>query len=475
VSQRIADEKPGLDFSEYAIALHFVAETDAVGVERKDPSRSDINFKSFEDDILSYAYRATPPFTSEVVDVGESLRDLVLCFPPSISYEAEGERVTLHVAGSLADDRERTIAIRASRTDFSSGVSVLHVVFVPGQPSCTLNEYDIVKLTKLWEHSEAVGMGEHGEAVSMAELLTLQTTDSARRERSVFQLAEEVFRLTGSARHTEDDPRAPRLGSIQLANVREWDAIEASINSLDATSTQDLSVELIGVGGVVQGLLDFTQIGVGELTDVFDLVHVDKRGLLGMHKATIVAIEKSARVYRQTRETLGMSPYLLLPQAVLLHNEWLLHSAEKAAEEAVRAVGAEKGKSLTDKLAGAEHKMRIALDVAYVPNVFHYPAERGLYAQGSRSRALRDRRRKLQGQLAAVSGWWREEIARRRERADDWRNFLLALIGAIGLAAAVYPVLEDIHVGVWPRVVASLVLALLASSVYAWLQWRPRR
>lgn len=470
MTERAVYEKPGLEFGEYAIALHFVARTEAIPRERRNRSRSDINFKSFEDDILSYSFRRAPPFTSEVVDVDAPLTNLLLEFPQTISYEAEGANVTLHRADRPGGDQGRNVQIRASRSDFSSGVSVLHLVFMPGGPDGSLNEYDIVKLIKLWEHGE---LWKDGKAVSMAELITLRSRDPARAELSLSQLAEAVFRLDTSASPGEDEPRTPRLGSIQLVDVKEWEAIADSIRSLDEASTQELSLQVIGVGGIVQGLLDFAEIGVGELMDVFDLVDVGRRGMSGIHKGTVVSIAKSDRVYRQTKDTLGATPYLLLPQAVLLHNEWLLGSAQRAAEEASAAVK-EPRKSLVRTLVDAEHEMRRALDVDYLPNVFHYSAERSLYTEGTRSRALRDRRRKLQGQLAEVNGWWREAIADRQKSADNWRNLLLTLIAAIGLAAAIYPVLEDFHVGVWVRVAVSLTIALLVSGLYAWLQWRQR-
>jgi GNAT superfamily N-acetyltransferase len=443
---RLESESPALDVPQYAIALHFEAPQGEVHLARKKWRESDINFRSFEEDILSYSYRNMPPFSSEVVEVPKELATLVLQFPKQLDYEAEGDRVRLRCPYASSGFREREVRIMASRTDFESGISVLHLVLVPGERDGTLNEYDLVKIAKLWEH---------GEAIDMTSKVTLRSKQSAGPAVSIACFASMLFRC--------ESLREPKLGTVQLVQVEEWKKILESLDTAD--DKDEYWSKVVGVGGIVQALLDFKHVDPGEVADVFAPLQPVDDGLLGIHKGTLVSVAQIDRVYKQTQETIGMSPYLLLPQAVLLHNELQLDLAQEAAQ------GAE-DTSHWVSLRNAEKRMRHALEVEYLPNIFHYSCERQLYVAGSVSRGLTYRRTKLRGRLEEVSASLQAEITQRREKRDDLRNDVLAAIAAIGLAATIKPLVDDLITRGWSSVLISVAIVL--PLFFAYIGFRRR-
>jgi len=85
---------------------------------------------------------------------------------------------------------------------------------------------------------------------------------------------------------------------------------------------------VVAVGGVLQGLLDFEEIGAAELSDVFGEAEIDDDSLLAFHKGTLLSISiEGGERDEELARPIGISPYLAVPHAVLLHNEQRIKSA----------------------------------------------------------------------------------------------------------------------------------------------------
>ena len=131
-----------------------------------------------------------------------------------------------------------------------------------------------------------------------------------------------------------------RVGTIKLTLP---DRTESRQLFADAQAIRELSDHgpkpdsdrwrrVVAVGGVLQGLLDFEDIGPAELSDVFGEAELDDDSLLAFHKGTLLSISIAGEKAAEKRETklaipIGISPYLAVPHAVLLHNEQLVKSA----------------------------------------------------------------------------------------------------------------------------------------------------
>jgi len=164
-----------------------------------------------------------------------------------------------------------------------------------------------------------------------------------------------------------------------------------------------------------------------------------------MERSCERALEVGMRSY-------GVSPYLLIPHAVMLHNEEQLERAATAARHA-------ESRHFRD-LQDAKTTMHEALDRAFLPDVFHYSMERELYESGHASRGLAFREQQLRLRSEQVSSDYDIKINTRRGIADDVRNGLLLVVSYTSYRAA------------FPGAPQAAVLGALVGLSVLYLVWR---
>jgi hypothetical protein len=517
-------ETPMLSFDTYGIAFHYLLPR--ISRTQSHSIRSSSAFRSFERDLLSWSFRERPPFWSAVVEVPEELSRLQLVLPNVVRYEAEGAFKWLLVNpgdGSSGSERRRAVRLSASLTVFSSGgedgddTAVLHLVLSPDRSesgrdgatvACALSEWDLVTLIKLWEGGEGV---DDSETDRLSERVWFASL-SDECPRTLAELAEEVFRVplrlkeggtmdvTSRARPREGRAaclRAPRAGTVQLltgapSGEVDWVALFGALAdrygghgvAAPAEGAAKLDAQVCAVAGILQGLLDFRDIATDELGDAFQSgptldparrsVRLDDGLVLGIHKGTLLDITEDCRVYRRASAEVGISPYLIVPHAVLLYNNHLLEVAEEAYHPRRQTV------------AETETAMRGALEGRYLANVFHYPLERYLFEVGMASRGLTDRKASLERRLAQVSGEARDSRDRRQHQFEKRVNYYVLALAGLQIMA-VFSLLDASFspeflsglaatIGLrnrpwlgWVRLVGPVVLPVLVGVVVAYL------
>jgi hypothetical protein len=432
------DEEPVLEFERYGIAFHFVSR----GARPETLPPASEQLASFERDLLAYSYREDPPFSSRGHHVPTEFRVVSFQNSRELRYVSEGRTMTL-VADS---ERKRHMRVRASMTTFQSGVVVRHLVLTPAPAphDSTLTEYDVIKLIKLWEGGEDV----EGPFAGMGVQRCMRFAG-----RTIGELAAAVFGDPDLANEQ------PRTGTVQLiASNAKWDTLWRAAQDVTEFSRakpkdwERVRPHVESVAGIVQGLVDFREIDVDELADVFAGVEVDEDGLSGLSKGTLLTIGTEDRALEVGLRSFGVSPYLLIPHAVLLQNEEQLH---RAAREAQRA----QSRHFVD-LEAAQIAMHDALDRSYLPNVFHYSSERALHDQGHESRGLTFRAHELRQLLGNVETTYDVKLNKRRGIADDVRNGLLLVVSYTSYRAA------------FPHAPAAAVLVGLIAISVLYLVWR---
>jgi GNAT superfamily N-acetyltransferase len=444
-------EQPAFWIGSYSVAFHFVT----CGEPREPPEASE-QFASFERDLLAYSNRDQPPFSSTAIHVPDPCRHVRIEFSREMRYVSEGRACTL-----VADPAQqpRDLRLRASKTRFRSGVTVWHLVLTPaeGRSHTRLSEFDLIKLAKLWEGGEAVRGEYPGQGVETCVRFLADGNEWTLRD-----LAASVF--GGDFRE-----RAPKAGILQLivdeAEHRSWRDLWRALQKAQEESGVDVSMPLRnktqrrlaeGVGGVIQGLVDFEEIDDQELREVYAAIDIGEDGIQGIHKGTLMHMGISDRPREVGERSFGISPYLLVPHAVLVHNEELLRQASEAAGNGTQA-------RHLGELEAELRKVQFALEHC-LSNVFHYPGERHIYERGSLSRGIDVREGELRTQLSALRGKWDEKANRRRGIADDVRNGLLLVLSYASFRQA-FPGVDD-----WILVAGLAVL----TSVYLVWRWRDR-
>jgi hypothetical protein len=430
---RTRREEPVLTFRRFAIAFHLVATVaeddpdrprEATGRSDEAQARAERGLASYEDDMLLYAHRDDAPFTTRIVP--SDIQTLTVLFPPELVYESEGNIRHLQCDGAGDVGRKRLFRVTLAETEFKSErLAVLSVVLTPsvvGAEDSVLNEYDVIKLVKLWEGGE----GALGAPSAIAEEGDPNVSfDTGRGERATLhELAVQAFpgwRPLGPA----EDPCSPagrafaavttarkgyRVGTVELELApNPWThelfgdiAMLGKHGEAPNRDPEGLRWDrVVAVGGILQGLLDFVRIEDYELADVFAEVDVDPDGeeLRAFHKGTLLSLSAEAEPQpeheadgsdEERAQPMGVDAYLAVPNIVLLYSEQRLKSARLcvnnlAARQQVRfgdriAIGAtENGLSTVARMLAQQ-----------LPDVFHYPSERDLQQRGRESRGLGD-------------------------------------------------------------------------------------
>jgi hypothetical protein len=430
-------EQPKLAFREYAIAFHVAAVWCGEGEPPHADSPEERALESYEDDMLLFAHRDEPPFRTRIVQ--SDLEQVTVGFTPMLSYEAEGREKRLGAARP-----SRSFGVVLGETVFPrSGVvlehtrgplAVLTLVLTPGEE---VDEYEVIKLAKLWEGGESVGAPS-----AIREGTDLWFDDHQTLHALLQRAFPDWLPLDYAEKGKETGARRGyRVGTLELYVQRErWrKKLFADLAMLkrqrEAPKDDAHWDRAVAVGGILQGLLDFRAIKDYELADVFAEIDIDPEDeeMRAFHKGTLLALaaEEDADPEEEERPSpLGVDPYLAVPNIVLLHNEQRLKSARRREADLSARQRRQRrelfaGVAITTTENGLSDMARLlAQDL---PNVFHYSSERRLQKRGRQSRGLDDLNTFVRLRMEDLSNVLQSRVRNR----DRWTAVLGIAVGVV--------------------------------------------
>ena len=478
-------EDPKLAFRRYAIAFHLAAAWCLEGEPPGAEERAERAMESYEDDMLLYAHRDDAPFRTRVT---EPIRQVSVGFAPEVTYEAEGRSKQVRCAGAGEAGRLRRFAVFLGETPFKRSdtvidrkrhpLGILTLVLTPLDPpaeASELNEYDLIKLVKLWEGGESV------EALSaIVEGDDLWFATRAGERATLHDLAVRAFPgwqpLDYSERGGKTSARKGyRVGTIELELPRSSDWTEGLLDDIAKIKRSREAPEesarwdrVVAVGGILQGLLDFREIEDYELADVFAHIDVDLEDetMRAFHKGTLLSLsgEADPKDKEERPSPLGVDPYLAVPNIVLLHNEQRLKSARRLEGElSIRQRGPVRellSRAAINATENGLNEMARLLDQD-LPNVFHYKSERRLEKRGRELRGLDDLNTFMRLRMDDLSSVLQSRVRRR----DRWTAVLGIAVGVV-TAFLVQQAIQGRPL--WLIVVAAVALF----GVFLWLRDR---
>lgn len=329
-----------LKLHQAAVALQF-ALTDAIPeAVRSCAAETEYcpHFHSYEKDLLSHAFRTPPPVRSYCVPhaAGDAEPAYVLAahlrLPHRLRFRTEGETLERHRLGPAT----LPVSLSFNRSDFlQSGRSILNlVVHIDQRVSGTaFGEYELLCLGKLWgapDESETWLVEDDDEGV------WFEIGDARLRPHEVAAryLGAASDRPIGGCLQIVFSECGEQALACTVAEGPHAVTTRALIDALNAIQQEDaapperrLHPALNAVGCLLQNILDLENVDLNELEDMLDGVNTSRSAVTAIHRNTLFAITVNDRLFDDLADTLGMSPYLLLPQAALLHNERVLFEA----------------------------------------------------------------------------------------------------------------------------------------------------
>jgi hypothetical protein len=534
VTRRQEEDWP-LDFVRAHVCLHLLVKAG----ERKTNRRQTRSIGSYERDMLAYAFRDNPPFVTYQLP---NLGPLTAEFPEHLRFVSEDEQISLE----CPPKRTRLeLDVLAHVTQFvDSRIRVLHLALRPNPDERRMSVYDLVKLVKLWEGGErvvpTVRFAAGGVALDSAGFdVAAEDPEDPRLATQVrdtlsalvrWALGDEQAELLDQPAHRSDAGPGTRpsgycVGTLDLLldnglmyefsqTVRQFVTEPGAYARFDLPESGRVGPQrhaavpfaarwrmLVAVGGLLQGLLDFPSIAVDELHDVYlsaldarewsaPAPHMRQQTLVALHKGTLLSVGPLAK--RSAEWSTWVSPYLLLPHAIALHNQERIRTADRIAQTALLARperpnagdGSSSSSSTADDAADpstaagyrsgsaptvgqARQRLTEAQEAVdqFIPNIFHYPSERALYDKCHTSRAITDLRQEVKDALPLS-----REVLDNRER----RHALVLLI--LGITLSVLATLEGYLLKtdqVFVRLPADFALASIPAVLYVcFFLWR---
>jgi hypothetical protein len=378
---------PRLQLSDAAICFHFV---EGLGHSRPVDTllRELASYKcpvlhSMETDLLSRAYRMrrlfrtvcmTQPETASSPG-GDAGLDVEITFPPRVAFRSENRVEERH--WPLRTRKVR--AYLAATFFFRARVLVWHLTLKadsrssPDDAQRWLDELDLIALLKLADdgaeqESEFVPGGSAAVHFPLEHEIRFRLGDA----RPALSLSLSALLDVAAARARERFPDVPTPSSASASQAATVQILSWPIQSASPMFAGTGTLEREAMCGVVTGILDFDEIDEAEARDTLTPSVPLENALLRIHRGLLVHIAQDDRSARTVAGSVGISPYLIIPHATVLCNEYLLHQVEGRAlqDEEPRSAGA---------LSGAVKALEDTLRRKWVPNAFFYSTEQKLY------------------------------------------------------------------------------------------------
>ena len=476
-------ESPVLALRDVGVCLHYVEPCDTRPRGLVYPH--DNVMESMELDLLSYRFQDPPPFGSrtEHVRTAPHLQrrphnrwPIVIEFPPSVVYHSEGRAPEL-----LCEQPERPAELLISSTRFlNCGTRIWHLVITP-RPGESFSEFDLIKLIHLYDgRTERTGLhlsirfrlGDSGtERVTAAELPRLLGLPVAGGRPELKCGTLEC--LIGDHAAIDANDGNPCLTVFEtLRHAREPDGAAAG-RQLKTWMEQDCVERRIIMAycGIVTGIFDFDKIDDEEVLDTLEPTFAESSAFLRIHRRTLLSIAEDDRSMRECWNSVGISPYLIIPHAVLLYNETLVDSAERTLDAALGDDDAALA-TLTDAYTYADRH----LNTLYLPNVFNYITERTLFEAGQECRGSNARRNAVLAKLDELKGSIEIVREQERNRGQVIIQVLLAVISVLQIKGVIAEIFDwrQQHLGVW-LALSAVILLLIGVVWWSYHKGLPQR
>ena len=429
---------PRLRLEDFALTWHFVEllddgpETDALLREVR--ALKCPVFHSMESDLLSRAYRTrrlfrtvclTKPAPPAPADSEAGLA-VEIEFPRRIAFQSENRREERR----WPRRRRRARALLAPTFFFDARLIVWHLTLkvdagLPAEDAGRwFDELDLITLLKLTDDA--------ADQEFVRVPADDATTERSVAESIVFRLVEDggaPFDVNGLLRAVAAVARA-RLGDAPTPQ-RALPPAAATVELLgwDVERRRPFfgvadPIAREALCGIIAGILDFDELDDAEARDMLTpSVELDD-AFLRVHRETLVYVAQDDRAARTVAGTVGISPYLILPHAAAVCDDWLLRPFESPVMPDAGAV---------NELSLAVKRREDALRTRWVPNPFFYPTEQRLYERALVEGGTAARRAKEEERLLELKT--RLQLAHEAQRAK-FEAIVQGLLGAIAVVSA---------------------------------------
>ncbi len=320
------------------------------------------------------------------------------------------------------------------------------------------NEYEIIKLISLYD-GRSENTGPYKPENTSAEC-KLANDIKFEYNSTTYSILELIEQLTVDQGNKQTDLAQPKLelksGTIQI--LADEEVMEPLLTAVKARREDDKEAHLLiiqamqdcrrkgkilrSLSGIAIGIFDFEETDVEEILDTFEPSFSDSSVFIKFNRCTLLSIAMTDRALEASK--IGVSPYLIIPHAVIIHNEKLIEMAMAKITKAEEMVDKRDfyGCQALLTLNQIEKCYELAnryMHRWYLPMIFNYPTETTLFSQGHIKRGTIEKYKIAQTRLKELHSQIVSLWELRRGFGAAIIATLLTLISALQLI----PILKD--------------------------------
>lgn len=399
-------EIPSHEFGCVSVTFHFVE-----GIVSEESSENVMpeleycrHFSSFERDLLNFQNQKNLPFATVLAKPN---LPAILVLPGIYSYVSEGKVNTL-----LSERNETDVRVSVSYSLVRlSNRRIWHLTVSPAKEKF-FTEYDIIKLSSLFGSSQEKSTAKHDLRFRLAKPgeTNLKPADFVKE---IADLSEKVLlRPSGSGIVEIDSTKF----SLNLESFYEIFTLQERTFFPDEKTKQLAKA----VCGILLGIFDFNRMDEEEIFDTIQPLMPSELSLMVLCRGTLFKISENDEIMKTVSESILVSPYLLIPSAVLAYNEDLLIRAKNILTESL----SEKKKTSLKSLETGQATVTRFVNYIYLEDLFQYPTENLIVKQGNSQRGLTTLKLNIQNRLTEL----KSKIESKRSNFTLFTDSVIALV-----------------------------------------------
>ncbi len=374
-------------------------------------------FNSYETDLMSYCYQdfeKRPVQTSHI----KMLENVEILMPQAYRYSSEGVyyyRVSEHISFP--------VSLAFSRSINNSGTVEL-VNMVVNYEGEGVGEFDLIKLI--------TAFGSKQEGYTPSECIRFRCMDTGR----VYTCCELLKERAGENEYIQLHSGVTELDITRIQTLDGDLVFESLEDFMEIPTSNAFPAETDWnkvMCGIILGIMDHQRMNGGEIYDTFKPVNIRQNSFMIISRGHLLKME-----YDEESEKIDkilMSPYLLIPSAVLCINELILDHNELMLNTPIKDTSSYYLKSV--RLSN--HIMEIAksLGSEYYQELFQYESEQNILQIGSTQRGHERRREHLNGRLDEQHTLLDSYRSKHEMTSDTIESMLLLVLAVMQVVSAV--------------------------------------
>jgi hypothetical protein len=381
----VPGEFPKYKFSKVSVTWHVIENLSEEQAGKKDREPCE-TFCSYERDLMNFQGQRQPPFSTRLIARGFD-NQAIIKFPDFYEYISEGRKQRL-----FTNNPEINVNIALSCTNFhNSRIRIWSFTITPGYGE-EFSEYDIIKLATLFSSRQ-----ENCNLKDNIRILTSPNGTEFKPESYLLKFGswrqKPEFQFTGTGIIQIDSNETSGEGAEckdSFAVLYSSFSAKPEINTifLEEKYNNDLYFRdlLNSMCGITLGIFDFNRMGSQEVTDTLRPINVCLDSFMILARGALISISSEDEILKEVYNTIGVSPYLLIPSVFLTFNEHIVSLGKKNVDSVLD------NEPSSQPITKLEKSLRDSLNLSnkYLIPPFQYPTEQNIEREGNRQRNIEE-------------------------------------------------------------------------------------